>query len=61
VRVRRRELEAWGFGECVCNRCVEEVKVLKEKGGKEGGRVNGRREMDMDDLASELKMGLGVM
>lgn len=62
VRARRRELEAWGFGECVCARCVEEANVLKEKGGKDGEKMNGRRDhMDMDDLASELKAGLGVM
>lgn len=62
VRARRRELEAWGFGECVCNRCVEEARVLKEKGGvtKEGGRTNGH-ELEMEDLANELKTGLGVM
>lgn len=63
VRARRRELEGWGFGECDCDRCVEEARVLKEKGGKEG-RLNGRdrdREMEMEDLANELKAGLGVM
>jgi hypothetical protein len=41
---------------------VEEAKVLKDKGGKDGEKMNGRRDhMDMDDLASELKAGLGVM
>jgi hypothetical protein len=48
VRDRRRELEGWGFGECVCERCVEE--------GKEGVNEN-----ENEDLANELKAGLGVM
>ncbi|KAJ6556895.1 hypothetical protein B0H10DRAFT_2121899, partial [Mycena sp. CBHHK59/15] len=45
---RRNALEAWGFM-CQCPRCVEEAKHYKEP---EGG---------IDDLASELKAGLGVM
>ena len=48
---RRRELEGWGFGECMCVRCVEEAKMEGEMDG--GG--------EMEDLASELKAGLGVM
>jgi hypothetical protein len=43
---------------------VEEGRVLKEKGGKEGkegGRLNGLREREREDLVNELKAGLGVM
>jgi len=52
VHARRRELEAWGFGECMCTRCVEEARELGENGDAVG---------QMEDLASELKAGLGVM
>ena len=63
VRARRRELEGWGFGECDCDRCVEEARVLKEKGGRTNGlRDRDRdREVEMEELANELKAGLGVM
>ena len=47
VRRRRLQLGAWGFGECICGRCMEEEKELGEK--------------DVDDLERELKAGLGVM
>ncbi|KAG6888562.1 hypothetical protein C0992_008191 [Termitomyces sp. T32_za158] len=49
VRRRRRELQAWGFGECSCVRCLQEAKHMKPE--DEG----------MDDLAAELKASLGVM
>jgi len=48
VRERRSQLGAWGFGQCGCERCVEE-----DKGEKEG-------EAGEDDLARELTAGLGV-
>ena len=44
VRERRSQLGAWGFGQCDCDRCVEEDK---EEEGKEG-------EDGEDDLAREL-------
>ncbi|KAG6812905.1 hypothetical protein H0H92_015457 [Tricholoma furcatifolium] len=47
---RRQELQAWGFGECTCVRCLQEAKHTKPA---EDG--------NMDDLASELKASLGVM
>ncbi|KAG6819917.1 hypothetical protein H0H93_007388 [Arthromyces matolae] len=49
VRQRRRELQAWGFGECSCVRCLQEAKHMKPE------------DDGMDDLASELKASLGVM
>ena len=48
VRARRKELHAWGFGDCFCARCVQEAKQLE---GDDG----------LADLASELKAGLGIM
>ncbi|KAF9450750.1 SET domain-containing protein [Macrolepiota fuliginosa MF-IS2] len=48
---RQSELQGWGFGTCNCPRCLEEVKMSKDKGADEG----------LTDLASELKAGLGVM
>ena len=48
VRARRKELHAWGFGDCLCARCVQEAKQLE---GDDG----------LADLASELKAGLGIM
>jgi len=48
VRSRRSQLGAWGFGQCDCERCVEEDK--EEKEGEDGE----------DDLARELTAGLGV-
>jgi hypothetical protein len=44
---RRLQLGAWGFGECVCERCMEEEKEVGET--------------SVDDLERELKAGLGVM
>ncbi|KAF8154243.1 hypothetical protein B0H34DRAFT_784189 [Crassisporium funariophilum] len=55
-RQRRKELRAWGFGGCTCKRCVEEGKGLSED-----GEIGGTGADEMDDLASELKAGLGVM
>ena len=47
VRRRRLQLGAWGFGECACERCMEEEKDPEKK--------------NVDDLELELKAGLGVM
>lgn len=49
---RQNELRAWGFGCCRCERCINEAEKVPSFG--EG-------EAEMDDLASELKAGLGVM
>jgi len=51
-KTRQSGLQAWGFGACRCERCIEEFKTQKEVG--EEGEV-------MEDLESELKAGLGVM
>ena len=56
-RSRQDELKAWGFGSCKCERCQVEEKTFKLKDvlqQKDSG-------VDMDDLARELKAGLGVM
>ncbi|KAG6911095.1 hypothetical protein DXG01_004610 [Tephrocybe rancida] len=50
VRRRRQELQAWGFGECTCVRCLQDAKHMKPGDGE-----------DMLDLASELKASLGVV
>ena len=47
MRRRRLQLGAWGFGECACERCMEEEKEPEKK--------------NVDDLELELKAGLGVM
>ncbi|KAF9468274.1 hypothetical protein BDZ94DRAFT_1287217 [Collybia nuda] len=52
-KTRRRELEAWGFGICECQRCVAEAKNYKEDESVEPGIHAG--------LESELKAGLGVI
>ncbi|KAG8912598.1 SET domain-containing protein 5 [Tulasnella sp. 417] len=49
LKKRRRELKEWGFGECQCERCLEEEKARE---GKEGD--------DEDDLEDELRGFLGV-
>ncbi|PFH45727.1 hypothetical protein AMATHDRAFT_158045 [Amanita thiersii Skay4041] len=53
LRARRAGLEAWGFGECRCSRCV----------GVEGAATAGGEVKDdmMESLERELKAGLGVM
>ncbi|KAH7913647.1 hypothetical protein BJ138DRAFT_1145715 [Hygrophoropsis aurantiaca] len=53
LRTRRTQLEEWGFGLCQCERCVAEEKAAKESGVQE--------QDGMDDLAEQLKAGLGVM
>lgn len=49
LKKRRRELKEWGFGECQCERCLEEEKTRE---GKEEGNE--------DDLEDELRGFLGV-
>lgn len=58
VRERRSQLVAWGFGQCECERCVEEEKRSEDEGEGEGET---KEQSDMDDLERELKAGLGVM
>ncbi|KAI0363233.1 SET domain-containing protein [Pilatotrama ljubarskyi] len=53
---RRRQLMEWGFGKCMCERCVQEERERKASGGGEGP---GKEETA--DLEAELKAGLGVM
>ncbi|KAH6909592.1 hypothetical protein BKA70DRAFT_1371651 [Coprinopsis sp. MPI-PUGE-AT-0042] len=53
-KARQEELKAWGFGSCRCDRCLSEEKL---QGPLEKENDGG----DMDDLARELKAGLGVM
>jgi hypothetical protein len=55
LNARRQALEAWGFGECRCERCMEE----EIKFGK-AVQVE-KKDDEMDDLEKELKAGLGVM
>jgi hypothetical protein len=52
LKARRDLLKSWGFGVCMCERCVEEEKLVKEQGGEQDG---------MEDLERELKAGLGVI
>ncbi|KAI0354211.1 SET domain-containing protein [Trametes cingulata] len=54
---RRRQLMEWGFGKCVCERCVAEERERKANGGGEGP---GNQD-ETADLEAELKAGLGVM
>jgi hypothetical protein len=55
VRARRQELAQWGFGACACARCTEEEAELRARGEWVDGADAG------EDLAAELKQGLGVM
>ncbi|KAG8985918.1 SET domain-containing protein 5 [Tulasnella sp. 427] len=49
LKKRRRELKEWGFGECRCERCLEEEKTKEAKEGD-----------DEDDLEDELRGFLGL-
>ena len=60
VRERRSQLVAWGFGQCDCERCVEEESEGKNCEDEGEGETK-ERSSDMDDLERELKAGLGVM
>lgn len=52
LKDRRRRLSEWGFGPCQCERCVAEEKDWKESDGNT---------LEADDLADQLKAGLGVL
>ncbi|KAI0673183.1 SET domain-containing protein [Trametes maxima] len=54
---RRRQLMEWGFGKCVCERCVREEAERNVAGLGDGEQAVG----NADDLEAELKAGLGVM
>jgi len=56
VRERRQGLLEWGFGECMCTKCVEEARHAKPNNGTDAPAVRG-----VDDLERELKAGLGVL
>lgn len=49
---RRRRLLEWGFGPCECERCVTEESEAK---------ISGRDTEDADELANQLRAGLGLM
>ncbi|KAI6037978.1 hypothetical protein EDC04DRAFT_2896996 [Pisolithus marmoratus] len=51
-RVRRRRLAEWGFGPCGCGRCLAEEEEAKAAG-------NG--DTEADDLADQLRTGLGLI
>ncbi|KAF9562868.1 SET domain-containing protein [Agrocybe pediades] len=51
-RARQDELRSWGFGSCGCSRCIEEAKMMRQAPATND---------ELDDLASELKAGLGVL
>ncbi|KAF5383916.1 hypothetical protein D9757_007422 [Collybiopsis confluens] len=59
VRARQQELRGWGFGKCTCHRCLEEEKLLRDSSDGVDGYHGS--ELDMADLAKELKAGFGVM
>jgi hypothetical protein len=61
VRERRSQLVAWGFGQCECDRCVEEEREEKSSEDEGEGEGETKERSDMDDLERELKAGLGVM
>ncbi|EGO03005.1 hypothetical protein SERLA73DRAFT_103070 [Serpula lacrymans var. lacrymans S7.3] len=52
LKERRRNLAEWGFGQCQCERCLSEENMDKESGTSHD---------ETDDLAKELKAGLGVL
>lgn len=48
-RMRQNELQGWGFGKCICPRCVKEAQKSKDNDDRE-----------LADLVKELKAGFGV-
>jgi hypothetical protein len=52
VHRRRRELRQWGFGVCMCERCVREERDSDRGVGEQGG---------LGGLEEELRGGLGLM
>lgn len=59
LKRRREELGGWGFGVCMCGRCVEEEREREERRAR-GEEVDEEGE-GVEDLERELKAGLGVM
>ncbi|EAU81457.1 hypothetical protein CC1G_05287 [Coprinopsis cinerea okayama7 len=57
-KTRQEQLQAWGFGSCRCERCVSEERLFKLKNVVQD---EASPKEDMDDLARELKAGLGLM
>ncbi|PPQ95821.1 hypothetical protein CVT26_015930 [Gymnopilus dilepis] len=51
-KARQDELRGWGFGACTCSRCIEEAKMMNQAPATND---------ELDDLADELKAGLGVV
>ncbi|KAH9476890.1 putative protein lysine methyltransferase SET5 [Psilocybe cubensis] len=51
-KARQDELRGWGFGSCTCSRCVEEARMVRQAPATND---------ELDDLADELKAGLGVI
>ncbi|KAG8215343.1 hypothetical protein J3R82DRAFT_8938 [Butyriboletus roseoflavus] len=51
-KARRGRLLEWGFGPCQCERCLSEEREAK---------VSGTDVIEADELADELKAGLGLM
>jgi hypothetical protein len=62
VLARRRELRAWGFGDCDCSRCVEEMNTVKEKEKEteQQSGENGEMKVDKAELEDELRGFLGI-
>jgi hypothetical protein len=56
VRARRRELAMWGFGACMCTRCVAEAGEAGAEGEDDDGDARARADMER-----EIKSGLGLM
>ncbi|TFK20659.1 SET domain-containing protein [Coprinopsis marcescibilis] len=54
-KMRQEQIRQWGFGPCKCERCVSEERLFQLKDVLEESNL------DMDDIARELKAGLGVM
>ncbi|KAI6126309.1 hypothetical protein EDD16DRAFT_313552 [Pisolithus croceorrhizus] len=52
-RTRRRRLAEWGFGPCQCGRCLAEEEEARATGG--GG------DAEADNLADQLRTGLGLI
>lgn len=60
LSARRRRLGDWGFGKCTCERCLKEEKELQEKEGEMTQKEREEKRQE-DELAKELKEGLGVV
>ncbi|KAF8574536.1 SET domain-containing protein [Ramaria rubella] len=66
VRERRRQLREWGFGECGCDRCVNEAAELAPEGTDHNRRdekvegTSAANGLDRMDLERELREGFGL-